>query len=142
MIKPVVYIPFFFLIFLSGCGRKQPTIFNFEEAKKILKVDKLELPAVYILQPLKTREAVLLMWRMDSSPANLIGFNVYRFERGNVVPIHPLNEKLISNFEYWDYFFDDFYKRRSYCYLVRPVFRIEEKFIEGIASKIVCVDSG
>ena len=135
------------LLFFSGCGKKQKNVFDFTKKKVVAKVFKFELGFVKGVQVKKTDQGNLITWNvLDVSPKYekyFVGYNVYRLVRSSIIPKKSLNNKPIIKNELLDgevLSLSDEFKLKSYCYVVRPVFLIDEKIIFGAISQIVCID--
>jgi hypothetical protein len=138
------------LIFLFGCGRKQKNIFHFSSDKTTLKVSKLSLPAVKGLKIQKTKQGNLLFWQdLSDSEKNrfvvddkieikFVGYNVYRLVKSLFVPKKAVNQLLIKENQFLDdQIFQKKLEKESNSYLVRAVFKFQDKNIQGPASQIV-----
>ena len=135
-----------FLLLLSGCGRKQKNIFVFAEKKTIHRVDKFDLGFIKGIQVKKTDQGSLITWNSLESEKSeykkdFIGYNIYRLVRSSLVPKKSLNKKPIIQTSYLDkevLLLSSDLKQKSYCYVLRPVFLIEEIIYLGVISQVAC----
>lgn len=138
------------LIFFFGCGRKQKNIFHFPSDKTTLKVSKLSLPVVKRLKVQTTQQGNLLSWQdlsdsekkrfteNDKIEINFIGYNVYRLVKSLFVSKKSINHLLIKENQFLDdQIFQKDLKQETSCYLVRAVFKFQDKNIQGPASQVV-----
>ncbi|MFH1644365.1 MAG: hypothetical protein ABIA74_04285 [bacterium] len=140
------YINILFIFFLFfGCARKQKNIFDFSKKDKI-KINKLSLPIPKNLDLEKKGEDIFLLWQDvkndlylndDEYKITFVGYNIYRFVHSGFIPKNPLNKKPIKINNFCD---KEIVKiQNNYCYLIRAVFEIQNKIIQGPASKIICI---
>lgn len=135
-----------FLLLLSGCGRKQKNIFDFTEKKTVYRVDKFDLGFIKGIQVKKTDQGSFITWNSLVSEKkeykkDFIGYNVYRLVRSSLVPKKSLNKKPIIHTNFMDkevLLLSPDLKQKSYCYVLRPVFLIEEQIYLGAISQVVC----
>ncbi len=135
-----------FLLLLSGCGRKQKNIFDFTEKKTVHRVDKFDLGFIKGIQVKKTDQGSLVTW--DSLDAekkiyknDFIGYNIYRLVRSSLIPKKSLNKKPIIQTTFLDkevLLLSSDLKQKSYCYVLRPVFLVEERIYLGTISQVAC----
>ena len=143
----IIFIPTWaivplFAILTFGCGRKNNNFLVFDKEKVLTKINKLTLPSVRNLKihnkTLLTK--TLLTWKPiknDIKKTELLGYNVYKFSRTAFVPKKPINKKIIKKPEFLDMYKQK--KQTEVCYIVRAVFKIDNRIIEGPASKIVAL---
>ncbi len=131
------------LLFLTSCGRKQRTIFQFSE-KKPIKISKLSLPAVRGLQVTSTNKGNHLTWYpLDLSMVQhhprydltFLGYHVYRSAHGYFIPKKPLTKHPIKETCFVDT--SSRARRGKYAYLVRGVFAGENVQVQGPASQLI-----
>jgi hypothetical protein len=138
------------LFLFFGCGRKQKNIFYFPSGKSALKVSKLSLPVVKGLKIQKTLQGNLLSWydlsdqerhrftELDKIEIEFVGFNVYRLVKSIFVPKKPVNQLLIKENRFLDnQIIQKEFEQESNYYLVRAVFKFQNKNIQGPASQVV-----
>ena len=131
------------LLVCVSCGRKQRTIFHFAVTPPV-KINKLELPIARGLQAVHHNHAIKLTWHpitLDQFPQTspglkLIGYNIYRLTQRHLVPKKAINKFPITTNSYIDTKKKN--RNRSYCYLVRGIFKINEHQILGPVSHIIC----
>ena len=139
--KLINKILFFLLVLcLPGCGRKKRYFLSFDSKQETEKVNRLTLPAIKGASYKKNGPDFELSWRKPDfveKNRTLVGYNVYKFTTTSFVPKKPINRAPLKT---------TFYKEKlnkegnkNICYLVRALFLIREKTIEGPASQIVCV---
>lgn len=126
----------FFLILLSGCGRKQRTIFYFPEQNAV-RILTLQLASPKITRLCKTSHGIHIQWlapahRPNVEQAELIGYNIYRLTRHGFIPKKPLNEAPITKTE----FYDVSTKPSAERYAVRAIFKMHGQLHEGPTSNI------
>ena len=147
------------MIFFSGCGRRQKNIFYFpdpaQENKDAFNVNPLLLPFVRDIKLEKTDKGNLITWQSikDSErfyaknnyptikyKKELLGYNIYKLVSAFFIPKKALNSDLIKSTEYLDEsILNQLVKdKTANCYLVRAVFKVEDKIFHGPASQIVC----
>lgn len=138
---------FLFLVLLNGCGKKQRNIFDFSEKKVDFKVNKFNLGFIKGIQVKKTHLGNLITWNfLDISSEykdDFIGFNIYRLVRSSLIPKKTLNKKPIIQCQFLDkeiLSLSSEFKQEFYCYVACPVFFIEDKFVFGAMSQIVCTN--
>ena len=135
-----------FLLLLSGCGRKQKNIFDFTEKKTVHRVDKFDLGFIKGIQVKKTDQGSLVTWDFLSAEKKIykndfIGYNVYRLVRSSLIPKKSLNKKPIIQTTFLDkevLLLSSDLKQKSYCYVLRPVFLVEERIYLGTISQVAC----
>lgn len=138
--KPRILIVAFIcagIVLLSCCGRKQKNIFQFSD-ESISSTAKLSLPIIKGLAAHTTINGYSISWfevKIDNAATQLIGYNVYRLVRTNIIPKHPLNNKPLKEPLFLDTKKID--SNKPAYYLVRGVFCAHKKIIEGPASNIV-----
>lgn len=144
------------LIFFAGCARKQRGIFDFPDPNKKpeVKINMLALPCVKKVFAEKTESGNRVFWDEVSYSNNLfsgfnkedldiefVGYNLYRLVNNCFIPKKTVNKRWITKTEYLD---DQVLLLESECtinsYLVRVVFRVNGKIIEGPASQIVSIE--
>lgn len=122
------------LLFLSSsCGRKQRNIFTFpqEEPKKLSIFD---FPVVKGIRVTKVSHGNKITWFPLSNITQtkvFLGYNVYRLTLQGFIPKKPLNAIPLINNEFLDK-----QKTDKQSYLIKAVFRVNEKTIEGLSSQI------
>lgn len=128
------------LLIAPGCGRKNSSFLNFNKSKPAVKVNPLTLPAVRGLTAARiSDEIVEVCWQPVINPAmDLQGYNLYRFVRTAFIPKKPLNKEPIQDKNFRDNLTNK--KDVAFCYVVRPVFKIEGKNFEGPLSQVVCIE--
>ncbi|MFH1461334.1 MAG: hypothetical protein ABIF12_00080 [bacterium] len=138
---------FLFLVLLSGCGKKQKNIFDFYDKKVVSKVNKFNLGFIKGTNAKNTVSGNLITWNfLDISSEykkSFVGFNVYRLVRSSLIPKKALNKKPLIQNQFLDkeiLSLSSELKQESYCYAVRSVFFIEDKFVFGAISQIVCTN--
>ena len=139
---------FFFIfafcaVLVSGCGRKQRTLFYFPD-KEAVKVNKLDFPAVRGLEAKHSPKGVQLTWQpvqlpktydKTSLPVELVGYHVYRLSRGKFVPKSPITKRPVMTTTYC-------HKQKGkkllqqQSYIVRSVIKVGDQEIHGLASQI------
>ena len=135
---------FIFLIFISGCGRKQKDVFYFPPEHKVLNVNKLELGYVKNVKVLKTDIGNKILWQPAEikNEKEFLGYNVYKLVSASFVPKKPLNKSPIMQTNFLDKEVlqnNNLNKsKKCCCYLVRAVFKIDDKIYEGPSSQVVC----
>jgi len=139
-----------FLVIQAGCGRKQKDIFYFSKEEALPRINRLSLPCIKQITCKKDGCTNKISWKLlplinsyDKGEALLLGYNVYRLVSAYFVPKKPLNKKQIIT--------DNFYldeqvaidpvlkKEQKHCYVVRGVFKINNRKIIGPSSRIVCI---
>jgi len=122
-------------LFLSSCGRKNNTFLVFASKKKVVKINRLTLPAVRGLRIAQTKQgATLISWlpvEVSGDNIELVGYNLYKFVPTAFIPRKPVNKHPTTKLSYLDS------NTVNYCYLVRAVFLARGKTVEGPASKIL-----
>ena len=142
-----IILPFLFF----GCARKQKNIFDFSEKEKT-SFNKLNFPVVNFLSAEKKGNNVFLSWQkikddfnlnQDKSKVIFVGYNIYRFIESGFVPKNPLNKKPLVSNNFCDVNVLKFKNNNcsifSYCYLIRAVFKIQDKVYLGPSSRVICV---
>jgi len=139
------------LVFSFGCGRKSKNVFVFKPQVEEIILNRLDFPLVKGLVFQKHDQVANIFWNkvepafeMSFSLSGtssivkkkviLLGYNVYRFAKQSFVPENPVNKRPLSS----NIFQVSFSKKYKWCYLVRAIFKINSKIIEGPASQIVC----
>ena len=134
---------------LAACGRKPKQLYSHKESVKSYPYSRLTLPIVTNISATKSGGEVLARWvplpqeptppprihervELDHTP-RFIGYNLYRFAKTGFIPKNPINNKLILSPQYRDIPPSDNYQ---WYYLIRAVFFVYGKKIEGPASKI------
>ena len=149
--------PFLLLLLacLPHCGQKPRSIIPAEKASctQAQARQPQKLPTIRSLELTKTSCGNLLRWtpvspnvckRTDTEcgPAewHVFGYYIYRFPKEGFVPRTPLARMKATATQFLDKRVAKKQIRTTYswCYLVRPVFRVEEKIIIGKTSQIVC----
>jgi hypothetical protein len=131
-----VFLVFSVMIF-SSCGRKQRTIFSFDE-KSVVHVNKLAFPAVRSLTAVASQDGVYIHWDPINGPfeyhAILVGYNIYKVTDRHFIGKKPLNKVPVEHPQFWDR------KKRKAgsCrgYIVRGVFCVEGSNVVGPASSL------
>lgn len=133
------------VLFFSGCGKKQKNIFDFTQKKPNSKINKFELGFIKGIEVKKNDSGNLISWNKFKTQKKYInnfkGYNVYRLVRSSIIPKKPLNKKPLNNLNYLDkeiFSISNDFTQKNYCYAVKPVFIIENKFFFGITSQIAC----
>jgi len=135
------------LIFgISGCGRKKRDFLSFDSKPETEKVNRLTLPAIkgigYKKKGLDPDSNIELSWSAPDfveKNRTLVGYNVYKFTTTSFVPKKPINRTPLKTTFYREKLNKDGHK--NVCFLVRALFLIRKKTIEGPASQIVCMYS-
>ncbi len=140
-------LKFFILILvisISGCGRKKRDFLSFDSKQETEKVNRLTLPAIkgfgYKKNCLDPDSQLELSWNAPDfveKNRTLIGYNVYKFTTTSFVPKKPINRTPLKTTFYQEKLNRDSHK--NVCFLIRALFLIREKTVEGPASQIVCV---
>lgn len=125
------------VVFFSSCGRKQRTIFLFDE-KPVVHVNKLAFPAVRSLTAVALQDGVYIHWDPIKGPfeyhATLVGYNIYKVTDRHFIGKNPLNLAPVEHPQFWDR------KKRKAgsCrgYIVRGVFLVEGTKVVGPASSL------
>lgn len=124
-----------FLLLLSSCGRKNNNFFVFTKKEKPQKINRLTLPVVKGLKITHhENHTVTLAW-YTVKHENVIGYNLYRFVRTAFIPRKPLNKKPITQ-ETFTETIPKSIRDHKICYVIRAVFLIQNKIIEGPTSKV------
>ncbi len=138
----------FFLLIFSNCGRKQKNIFDFPDPdeKPEFKVNKLSLPAVKgvkveraeLWNKISWQKVSILEVTLDKKiKKEFIGYNVYRLVNSLFVPKKTVNKFWIRGKEFLDtQALEQDLADQSHSYLVRAVFKINDKIFEGPASQV------
>ena len=124
------------LLLITSCGRKNNNFFVFSKKDTSKKINKLTLPVIRRLKASAKDKTVMLSWKKVKHK-NLVGYNVYRFVHTAFIPREPINKEPITQ----EKFIDNIKKTKSkICYLIRAVFLIQNKTIEGPASRIYAIN--
>jgi hypothetical protein len=145
--KNKIYLIFILIFCFSGCGKKQKNIFDFTQKKINPKINKFELGFIKGITAKKTTSGNLITWNKLKTNKkhinNFKGYNIYRLVRSSIIPKKSLNKKIIENTNYLDqeiFLLPDDFKQKNYCYVIKPVFFIENKIFLGITSQIACTE--
>lgn len=131
------------LIILTNCGKKQNDIFSFQTQTKTVKINKLSFPAIKQVKVHKTSTGNNIFWEHITKKTNnayLHGYNIYKFTQKSFIPKKPINNIAIQKNSYLDTTTLDpiiCKKQHKVCYLVRALFNVNGKIIEGPSSQIM-----
>jgi len=121
----------FFCLMITACGRKNKNFFHFEEKKKVSKINKLTLPSIRSVSVESVDKKNKISWqRPDTTKHQLIGYNIYRFDYRAFIPRKPLTTLPTKQLTYDDA------TTKNYYYIVRPLFLVNNKKVEGPASRV------
>lgn len=140
--KKFILLPYAFLLLFSGCGRKQRNIFHFPENEPIV-FNKLDFPVVKQVKVTQTTQGNKISWqaikpqqfKVKECPCSVQGYNVYRLVRTSIIPKQPLNKKIIEKTMWLDTTMPK--NTKQAFYLVRALFMVNDRIIEGPISLIV-----
>jgi hypothetical protein len=122
--------------FFENCGRKQKNIFSFEDTNK-KNINILTLPCVKGLTVKKTSTGQKISWKPLQKTKNILtGYNIYRFTNKYIIPKKPIYKSPKNKNSFIDSEVSNNLSRKIF-YIVKPVFLINNKQLEGPASIIV-----
>jgi len=139
-----IFFLFVSIAFIAGCGKKQKDVFYFPPEHKVLNINKLELGYAKNVKVLKTEAGNEILWQFAEikNEKEFLGYNVYKLVRASFVPNKPLNKSPIKQTRFLD---EEVFQRnrlkkrkKCFCYLVRAVFKIDDKIYEGPSSQVAC----
>lgn len=132
-----IFILFFVclsLVMQVGCGRKPKNILAFGTTDRQQKKTKyIFYPTIKNIELTPTNIGINLSWK-PIEHEHLEGYNVYRFSRTTFIPKNPLNKTPMTTTT-----FTDSHPPKTYVahYVIRAVFKKENKHVEGPTSQIV-----
>ena len=137
--KTIKFLFFLFLVFLVGCGRKQRNIFTFSKTREV-EIKKLVFPAVRKVNVTLVKHKNFVSWLpvVGESSESIIGYNIYCLNSMGVIPKTPLNKNIIQETQFTDV--KKSVTEKQIWYLVKAVFKIKNKILEGPASRIVSIN--
>ncbi len=121
------------ILLAGGCGKKK-NVFAFQSSNNTPPQNPLTLSTVKKLELTKLPIGNHLSWS-SIQHKNVIGYNIYKFSKNAFIPKHPINRSPINNPSFLDKDKKTIYTK--ICYLVKGIFSINNKTIEGPASKII-----
>ena len=132
------------MLLATGCARKNPNFFVFNQTQKEEALKPLMLPMIKKPVVIKNTEGNKISWMpltLEETQSFLpdtqfVGYNVYRFTATSFIPCTPCNENPLEN----NWYLDIPRKKdctKKYYYLVKAVFKHNETIIEGPGSKII-----
>lgn len=125
---------------LSSCGRKQRTIFSFDE-KPVVHVNKLAFPAARSLAAVMGHDGVFIHWDPIKGPfeyhATLVGYNVYKVTNRHFISKDPINTLPVERPQFWD----RKKRKKGSCrgYIVRGVFSVDGTLVVGPSSSLATI---
>lgn len=121
----------------QGCAHRAKDLLRAQEQRSTAKIKRLAFPAVAQVSIKQTAHGRLLQWAEpqlsvahQERGARIIGYNVYRFRKNGFVSGHPYNKRLITTT-----IFLDKQIKKSRCYIVRGVIKLNNKIYETPASQ-------
>ncbi|GEM_PF-3147599 len=125
------------MMLLTGCGRRQRTIFLFP-TEKVVRFATLQFPSAKITAVTRSTQGIAIEWikvpeslSINNATAQCIGYNVYSLTHKGFIPKNPLNTNPITTTRYLDTT-----KNSSHHYMVRALFLANKKVYEGPSSNI------
>ena len=116
------------ILLLPSCGKKRRNFFTYQEKNVNDKFNRLTLPSIKGLH----LDNDTIRW-VPIKHGKFIGYNVYKFPPGKFIPKNPVNVEPLKSTN----FVTKSKTKRSYCYVIRGVFSVENKLTEGPTSKII-----
>lgn len=125
------------LLCLTGCGRRQRTIFLFPPEKAV-HLATLQFPSPKITNVIQDADGTVIQWLEVPPPlpikdiaVQFAGYNIYRLTHNGFIPKNPLNKSPIISISY-----RDTTKNSSHHYIVRALFIADNQMHEGPSSNI------
>lgn len=128
------------LITFAACANKKRSFIPDDSQTQVLipklKIKKLELPVICGIKTETQDNYLLISWKIPKIKIiscglepKLLGYNVYKFEHNGFLKRRPINKEIIK---------DNYFKttKSNYEYMVRGVYEVDGKVIEGPASQI------
>ena len=129
---------------LTSCGRKQRTIFQFNETEAV-RINRLALPSVQEVSAHETANGTVISWKplqepiiytqgKNTFPVTLIGYSVFKLSQKRFIPKQSLNKTTLTQCSFIDT--STHKKNKAHSYVIRPIFTIQNQTVIGISSNI------
>ncbi len=123
-----------FILFFSGCGRKQNNLFNFE-IKKSHPYPRLKLPAAKLTSLIRKNKKITLCWLPPKDipeGAILHGYALYRLSNNTLISFEPY-----KFFDVTQHRFNDVAKKYTSGYMMRGLYQVNGHCLQGSSSNIL-----
>lgn len=120
------------MLCFAHCGKRSKNFFNFDPPAPPAHLKRFDFPSIKKSDAHACPHGIEITWE-EISHEQLVGYNVYRFFHDSFIPHRPLNKIPLVTHSFFD---EAFYKTPPH-YIIRGVFFVDDKIVQGPSSKVV-----